>query len=55
MTSADHIDFDRRIETLIETMVDSAFENRLRIVDLLVDLRFALGSPADGRATANDR
>lgn len=55
MASADLIDLDRRIETLIETMAGSAPRNRLRIVDLLIDLRFALGFPANGRATTDDR
>ncbi|MEQ1404999.1 FUSC family protein [Neorhizobium sp. Rsf11] len=54
-TPADLLDLDRRIQTLIETMASSTLGNRLRIVDLLIDLRFALSSPADGRATTHDR
>ncbi|WP_211393976.1 FUSC family protein [Agrobacterium tumefaciens] len=52
---ADLLDLDQRIETLIETMAGSALRNRLRIIDLLIDLRFALGSPADGRTMTDDR
>jgi uncharacterized membrane protein YccC len=57
MAPADHVDLDQRIEILIEMMAGSSIRNRLRIVDLLVDLRFALGSSvtADGRATTHDR
>ncbi|RJT21642.1 FUSC family protein [Chakrabartia godavariana] len=55
VATEDLIDLDRRIETLIEPMADSALRNRLRIVDLLIDLRFALGSLADGRTTTDDR
>lgn len=54
-TPADLLDLDRRIQTLIVTMASSTLRNRLRIVDLLIDLRFALSSPADGRATTHDR
>ncbi len=54
-THADLLDLDQRIETLIETMVGSMLKNRLRIVDLLIDLRFALGSQAYGRRTTDGR
>ncbi|MBP1845476.1 putative membrane protein YccC [Rhizobium petrolearium] len=54
-TPADLLYLDRRIQTLIETTASSALGNRLRIVDLLIDLRFALSSPADRRATTHDR
>lgn len=55
IASADLIDLDWRVQTLIEAMASSTLKNRLRIVDLLIDLRFALGSPTDGRATTHDR
>lgn len=54
-TPADLLDLDRRIQPLIETMASSTLRNRLRIVDLLIDLRFALSSPADQSATTHDR
>lgn len=54
-TPADLLDLDRRVQTLIVTMASSPLGNRLRIVDLLIDLRFALSSPRDGRATTHDR
>ena len=54
-TPADLLDLDQRIETLIGKMAGSALRKRLRIVDLLTDLRFALGFPADGRTTTYDR
>lgn len=54
-TPADLLDLDQRIETLIKTMAGSALGSRLRIIDLLIDLRFTLGFPADGRATTHDR
>jgi uncharacterized membrane protein YccC len=41
---ADHIDLDQRIETLMAMIAGSSIKNRLRILDLLIDLRFALGS-----------
>lgn len=41
---ADLVDLDQRIETLMEMMADSSHKNRSRIVDLLIDLRFALDS-----------
>ncbi|WP_324695218.1 FUSC family protein [Novosphingobium sp. RL4] len=46
----DYIDFDQRIETLTEIIAGSSIKNRLRMLDLLIDLRFALGSSetADG-------
>ncbi|GEO82099.1 fusaric acid resistance protein [Pararhodospirillum oryzae] len=54
-TTPDLLDLDQWIETLIEKTAGSVFKNRLQIVDLLIDLRFALGSPADGRITTDDR
>ena len=54
MAPEDLIDLDWRIETLIKTMAGNVLKNRLRIIDLLIDLRFALGSPADGRTTTDD-
>lgn len=54
-TLAGLLDLDQRIKTVIEKMAGSALKNRLRIVDLLIDLRFALGFPADGRTTTDDR
>lgn len=53
MAHADLLDLDQRIETLIETMAGSALRSRLRIIDLLIDLRFALGSP--GKREDHDR
>ncbi|WP_095448210.1 FUSC family protein [Ochrobactrum quorumnocens] len=52
-TPADLLDLDQRIETLIETVAGSALWSRLRIIDLLIDLRFALGAP--GRREDHDR
>ncbi len=49
------LDLDQRIESLIEKIANSVLRNRLQIVDLLIDLRFAFGSPADGRITTDDR
>lgn len=46
---------DQRIEGLIENFAGSVLRNRLQIVDLLIDLRFALGSQADERITTDDR
>lgn len=43
-TPADLIDLDQRTETLMTIVEDSSLKNRLRILDLLIDLRFALGS-----------
>ncbi|XEU33490.1 FUSC family protein [Tistrella bauzanensis] len=43
---ADHAGFDQRIETLMEMIAGSAISNRARMIDLLIDLRFAL-SPHD--------
>lgn len=43
-TPADLVDLDLRIETLVAMMGESAHESRWRIFDLLLDLRFALGS-----------
>lgn len=44
MTPAEHIHFDQRIETLTALMASSSFNKRLRILDLLIDLSFALRS-----------
>ncbi|MFN4011343.1 MAG: FUSC family protein [Pannonibacter sp.] len=51
---ADHIDFDQRIETLTAMIAGSSIKNRLRMLDLLIDLRFALGSSdtADGKRSS---
>lgn len=54
-TPADLLDLDQRIETLIEKMAGSVLKNRLRIVDLLVDLRFVLCSQTNERTVADDR
>ncbi|CAH2602909.1 FUSC family protein [Rhodovastum atsumiense] len=43
-TPADFIDLDQRIETLMAMMMDSSYKSRSRVFDLLIDLRFALGS-----------
>ena len=40
----DHIDLDQRIQTLTTMIAGSSIKNRLRMLDLLIDLRFALGS-----------
>ncbi|QWK80841.1 FUSC family protein [Ochrobactrum sp. BTU1] len=53
-TPSDFLDIEKRIEILIEKVVDSALRNRQQIVDLLIDLRFAVGSPAEGRAKTDD-
>ncbi|WP_246700230.1 FUSC family protein [Rhodopseudomonas sp. WA056] len=42
-TPAELADLDQRIATLMAMMAASSFKRRLRIVDLLIDLRFALG------------
>ena len=44
MTPAEHNHFDQRIETLTALMANSSFSKRLRILDLLIDLSFALRS-----------
>jgi len=44
MTPAEQIHFDQRIQTLTALITNSSFNNRLRILDLLIDLRFALRS-----------
>ena len=49
------LDLDQRIESLIEKIAGSVLRNRLEIVDLLIDLQFALGSQADKRIMADDR
>lgn len=54
-TTTGLLDLDQQIETLIEKMAGSVLRNRLQIVDLLIDLRFALGSQAYGRSTTDDR
>lgn len=54
-TTTGLLDLDQQIETLIEKMAGSVIRNRLQIVDLLIDLRFALGSKADRRITTDDR
>lgn len=43
-TPADLVELDRRIETLMAMVGDGANKSRARMLDLLVDLRFALGS-----------
>ncbi|MFC7332311.1 FUSC family protein [Rhodocista pekingensis] len=44
ITPADLIDLDQRIETVMALMGDGADRRRSRAVDLLIDLRFALGT-----------
>lgn len=44
MTPTDLIDFDRRIETVMAIVAGTPHKNQPRIQDLLIDLRFALGS-----------
>lgn len=39
----DHIGFDKRIETLTAMIAGSSIKDRSRMLDLLIDLRFALG------------
>ncbi|MFT4277838.1 MAG: FUSC family protein [Rhodopseudomonas sp.] len=51
-TSADLIDLDPRIERLMVMIEHSSLKGRRRIVDLLIDLRFALG--ASGAARKGD-
>ncbi|MDT3377352.1 FUSC family protein [Labrys neptuniae] len=48
--SVDHIGFDRRIETLAAMIAVSSMKDHSRMLDLLIDLRFALASSgtADG-------
>ncbi|MES5047044.1 FUSC family protein [Rhizobium nepotum] len=41
MTPAGHDDLDQRIETLMVMIAGSPLKNRMRILDLLIDLRFA--------------
>jgi len=55
-TPGDLVDLDQRIETLIEMMRDCRHKSPSRLFDLLIDLRFALGSvgAAKGRTTAHD-
>lgn len=48
-------DLDQRIKTLIEKIAGSVLRNRMQIVDLLIDLRFALGAQTYGRSTTDDR
>ncbi|ACI99957.1 fusaric acid resistance protein, putative [Rhodospirillum centenum SW] len=54
---ADLVDLDQRIETLMAMMGDGAHSSRSRTVDLLIDLRFALGAggTASKENTAHDR
>ncbi|MFL7902301.1 FUSC family protein [Azospirillum argentinense] len=40
----DHADLVRRIEALAALIADSSIKDRMRMLDLLIDLRFALGS-----------
>ncbi|ABC22752.1 FUSC family protein [Rhodospirillum rubrum] len=49
----DPLEFDRRIDTVTTRVAGSAIKTRLRVLDLLLDLRFALGSSntADGTPT----
>jgi uncharacterized membrane protein YccC len=54
-TSPDLPDFDEWIETLIEKTAGSVLRNRVQIVDLLIDMRFALGSQTDRRIITDDR
>ncbi|NUB11564.1 FUSC family protein [Azospirillum brasilense] len=42
--SVDHTDLVQRIETLTALIAGSAIKDHLRMLDLLIDLRFALGS-----------
>jgi len=44
MTPAEHVNFNQRIQTLTALVSNSSFNNRLQILDLLIDLRFALRS-----------
>ncbi|WP_332302962.1 FUSC family protein [Rhizobium sp. GR12] len=46
MAAAGHDDLDQRIETLMVTIAGSPLKNRTRILDLLIDLRFAF-SPVE--------
>ncbi|MGJ4859524.1 FUSC family protein [Labrys sp. La1] len=54
MGPVDHIDLDHRIQTLTTMIAGSSIKNRLRMLDLLIDLRFALGSSGtpDGRRSS---
>ncbi|UYO51787.1 FUSC family protein [Rhodopseudomonas palustris] len=56
-TPAVLIDFDRSIERLTAMMEHSSQNSRLRIFDLLIDLRFALGASGAAKkgALADDR
>jgi len=54
-TTTGLLDLDLQIETLIGKVAGSVLRNRLQIVDLLIDLRFALGSQTYGRSTTDDR
>lgn len=49
------LDLDPRIEALIEKTAESELRNRLQVVDLLIDLRFALGSQAYRKIKTDDR
>ncbi|WP_420232990.1 FUSC family protein [Pseudomonas sp. ABY48] len=50
----DPIGFDQRIETLQVMIADSSINDRSQRVDLLIDLRFALG-PSNAASAAHDR
>jgi Predicted membrane protein len=52
-TPADLNDIDQRIEAVLATIVDGSRKGRLRISDLLIDLRFALGSEGMAREGAS--
>ncbi|WP_426117155.1 FUSC family protein [Pseudomonas sp. DSP3-2-2] len=50
----DSIGFVQRIETLQVMIADSSINDRSRMVDLLIDLKFALG-PSNAASAAHDR
>ncbi len=52
-TPAELGDIDRRIETLMAMMGDSPHKSRSRTFDLLIDLRFALGSGGTAKGGAS--
>ena len=52
--SVDPIGFDRRIETLQVMIADRSINDRSRMADLLIDLRFALG-PSHTASAPHDR
>ncbi|MFD1199929.1 FUSC family protein [Brucella gallinifaecis] len=53
-TTTDLPDLDLWVETLIEKTAGSELKNRLQIVDLLIDLRFALGLQTYRSITTDD-